>query len=248
MSVHPIPLPTAATPLADYLRQEWLPRHEPTWASGSRRHRRWTVAILCDSPLANRPIGDLGVLEIERYFAERAGQPFPQKGQLPARGSLRAIFATLKSCLGDAVRYSLIPDNPCTRVRLPQEPSAEIDIWTVEEVRRVLAATARRPQRPPPVARTQGMSEMARCSASGRRSGSIGVRQRSDATHRRLRFFAAPRAAAGTPARLHAAPFHPRGRLAGLMLLGGARKVGKRCVFFSKARWRAGELTSWPWR
>ncbi|MDP4907023.1 MAG: hypothetical protein NWR17_07155, partial [Candidatus Nanopelagicales bacterium] len=86
MSVHPIPLPTAATPLADYLRQEWLPRHEPTWASGSRRHRRWTVAILCDSPLADRPIGDLGVLEIERYFAERAGQPFPQKGQLPARG------------------------------------------------------------------------------------------------------------------------------------------------------------------
>ena len=142
MSVHPIPLPTAATPLADYLRQEWLPRHEPTWASGSRRHRRWTVAILCDSPLADRPIGDLGVLEIERYFAERAGQPFPQKGQLPARGSLRAIFATLKSCLGDAVRYSLIPDNPCTRVRLPLEPSAEIDIWSVEEVRRFLAATA----------------------------------------------------------------------------------------------------------
>lgn len=148
MSVQPIPLPTpaplptAATPLADYLRQEWLPRHEATWASGSRRHRRWTVAILCDSPLADRPIGDLGVLEIERYFAERAGQPFPQKGQLPARGSLRAIFATLKSCLGDAVRYGLIPDNPCTRVRLPLEPSAEIDIWTVEEVRRFLAATA----------------------------------------------------------------------------------------------------------
>jgi hypothetical protein len=89
MSVHPIPLPTAATPLADYLRQEWLPRHEPTWASGSRRHRRWTVAILCDSPLADRPIGDLGVLEIERYFAEWAGQPFPQKGQLPARGPHR---------------------------------------------------------------------------------------------------------------------------------------------------------------
>ena len=125
MSVEPIPLPTADTTLADYLRLEWLPRHEPTWASGSRRHRRWAVGILCDSSLACRPIGQLGVLEIERYFAERAGQPFPQKGQLPARGSLKAIFATLKSCLSDAVRYGLIPDNPCTRVRLPLEPSEE---------------------------------------------------------------------------------------------------------------------------
>lgn len=142
MSAEPIPLPTADTTLADYLRQEWLPRQEPTWASGSRRHRRWTVGILCDSSLAERPIGELGVLEIERYFAERAGEPFPQKGQLPARGSLKAIFATLKSCLGDAVRYGLIPDNPCTRVRLPLEPSAEIGIWSADEVRRFLAATA----------------------------------------------------------------------------------------------------------
>ena len=142
MSVEPIPLPTADTTLADYLRLEWLPRHEPTWASGSRRHRRWAVGILCDSSLADRPIGQLGVLEIERYFAERAGQPFPQKGQLPARGSLKAIFATLKSCLSDAVRYGLIPDNPCTRVRLPLEPSEEIGIWSAEEVRRFLAATA----------------------------------------------------------------------------------------------------------
>lgn len=142
MSVEPIPLPTAATPLAEYLRHDWLPRHEPTWASGSRRHRRWTVGILSESRLASRPIGELSVLEIERYFAERAGQPFPQKGQLPARGSLRAIFATLKSCLGDAVRYGLIADNPCTRVRLPLEPAAELDAWTADEVRTFLRTEA----------------------------------------------------------------------------------------------------------
>jgi integrase len=142
MSVHPLHLPTAATPLADYLQHEWLPRHEPTWASGSRRHRRWTVGILSDSRLARRPIGELTVLEIERYFAERAGQPFPQKGQLPARGSLRAIFTTLKSCLGDAVRYGIITDNPCTRVRLPMEPAPELDAWTVDEVRTFLASQA----------------------------------------------------------------------------------------------------------
>lgn len=148
MSAEPLPLPPAVqvptdrTPLADYLMAEWLPRHEPTWASGSRRHRRWTAAILCDSPLAARPIGDLTVLEIERYFAERASTPFPQKGQLPARGSLRAIFTTLKSCLSDAQRYGIITDNPCLRVRLPLEPAAELDSWTTDEVRRFLAGTS----------------------------------------------------------------------------------------------------------
>ncbi len=147
MSAEPLPLPpevqvpTDRIPLADYLNGQWLPRHEPTWASGSRRHRRWTVAILCESSLAHRPIGDLTVLEIERYFAERASTPFPQKGQLPARGSLRAIFTTLKSCLFDAQRYGIIADNPCTRVRLPLEPAAELDSWTTDEVRRFLTAT-----------------------------------------------------------------------------------------------------------
>ena len=65
------PTPSARTPLGEYLRLEWLPRKEPTWASGSRRYRRWTVDTLC------------------------------------------------QSSLGDAHRYGLIPDNPCTKVRLP---------------------------------------------------------------------------------------------------------------------------------
>lgn len=141
MSAAPADLPTADTALADYLTGEWLPRHLPTWASGSRRHRRWTVEILCDSPLARRPIGALTVLEIERYFAERAATPFPQKGQLPARGSLRAIFTTLKAALGDAFRYGILDDNPCLRVRLPLEPAPELDAWTLTEMRHFLNAT-----------------------------------------------------------------------------------------------------------
>ena len=47
----------------------------------------------------------------------------------------------MKSCLGDAVRYGLIPENPCIRVRLPLGPSEEIDIWSTDEVRRFLSVT-----------------------------------------------------------------------------------------------------------
>jgi len=141
MSADPLALPTAQTPLATYLREDWLPRHLPTWATGSRRHRRWTIEILCVSSLAMRPIGSLTVLEIERYFAERAATPFPQKGQLPARGSLRAIFTTLKAALSDAVRYGILDDNPCTRVRLPLEPAAELTVWSRAEMHHFLEAT-----------------------------------------------------------------------------------------------------------
>ena len=134
--------PTARTTLGDYLRNAWLPRKQTAWASGSRRHRAWTVETLCASPLVDRPIGELTVLEIERYLAQRAATPFPSTGQLPARGSIKALFATLKACLGDAHRYGLIPDNPCAKVRLPPDHGDPASIWSPEQVRAFLACTA----------------------------------------------------------------------------------------------------------
>ncbi|MFM9135957.1 MAG: site-specific integrase [bacterium] len=141
MTAEPVS-PTASTPLGDYLRHEWLPRKGPAYASGSRRHRDWAVATLCDSRLVDRPIGELTTLEIERYFAERAGTPFPQRGQLPARGSLKALFATLNACLGEAARYGIIPDNPCARVRLPPDRSEAQSVWTAGQVQQFLDGTA----------------------------------------------------------------------------------------------------------
>ncbi len=135
--------PTARTPLGDYLRHEWLPRKGPAYASGSRRHRTWAVATLCESRLVDRPIGELTTLEIERYFAERAGTPFPQRGQLPARGSLKALFSTLNACLGEAARYGIIAENPCARVRLPPDRREAQSIWTAEQVQQFLKFTAR---------------------------------------------------------------------------------------------------------
>jgi integrase len=138
----PLPSPSALTPLGDYLRHEWLPRKQAGWASGSQRHRQWTVDTLCDSRLVDRPIGELTVMEIERYFAERAATPFPSTGQVPARGSIKSLYATLKACLGDAHRYGLIPDNPCAKVRLPPDNGQPAQIWSPEQVRAFLAHTA----------------------------------------------------------------------------------------------------------
>jgi len=88
----PLDTPSASTTLGDYLRHHWLPRKQSGWASGSQRHRRWTVDTLCDSRLVDRPIGELTVLEIERYFAERAAIPFPSTGHSTSAMTLR-IYA-----------------------------------------------------------------------------------------------------------------------------------------------------------
>ena len=138
----PLDLPSASTTLGDYLRHEWLPRKQAGWASGSKRHREWAVDTLCASRLVDRPIGELTAMEIERYFAERAAIPFPSTGEVPAHGSIKALYATLKACLGDAHRYGLIPDNPCAKVRLPPEHATPAQIWSPEQVREFLAHTA----------------------------------------------------------------------------------------------------------
>jgi len=141
MTAQPLP-PASAITLGDYLRDEWLPRKTAGWASGSRRYRAWAVETLCQSALGSRPIGELTVYEIERYLAERAATPFPSRGQLPARGSVKALFSALKASLGDAERYGLIADNPCLRVRLPPDPGEPATIWSPEQVRTFLAFTA----------------------------------------------------------------------------------------------------------
>jgi integrase len=136
-------LPTGRTTLGDYLSHFWLPRRLPSWAEGTRRYRTWTVNTLLESLLAARPIEDLGVLEIERYFAQRAITPWGSNGELPKAGSLKGLHDTLRASLNDAKRYGFIRDNPCTGVELPRADSTQATIWTPEQVQAFLASTRR---------------------------------------------------------------------------------------------------------
>jgi integrase len=136
-------LPTGRTPLADYLTFFWLPRRLPAWAEGTRRYRTWTVNTLLESSLAPRAVEDLGVLEIERYFAHRAITPWETTGELPKAGSLKGLHDTLRASLNDAKKYGFIRDNPCTGVELPRAETTQAKIWTPEQVQSFLESTRR---------------------------------------------------------------------------------------------------------
>ena len=94
-------------------------------------------------PLARRAIEDLGVLEIERYFAQRAITPWETTGELPKAGSLKGLHDTLRASLNDAKKYGFIRDNPCTGVELPRADSTQAQIWTPEQVQSFLESTRR---------------------------------------------------------------------------------------------------------
>lgn len=135
--------PTADTPLADYLSGFWLPRRRPGWSEGTLRYRMWAVEVLLKSSLAPRPIGHLGLLEIERYFATRAMTPWETSGAIPKAGSLKGLLDTLRASLNDATRYGFIAANPCTRVELPRAESTQAVVWTSDEVQAFLDHTRR---------------------------------------------------------------------------------------------------------
>ena len=137
------PDPTGPTPLADYLEGFWLPRRLPSWSEGTRRYRTWAVTTLTSSSLAHRPIGHLTVLEIERYFAERAITPWESSGDLPKGGSLKGLHDTLRAALNDAVRYGFLPDNPATRVELPRAATTSPTVWTPAQVQSFLESVRR---------------------------------------------------------------------------------------------------------
>ncbi len=134
-------LPAASTALAAYLTGFWMPRKHHSWARGTQRYREWAVDTLLRSPLAHRPIGDLRVFEIERWFAERAMTPFESTGKIPAPSSMRALLDTLKASLNDAVRYGILTTNPCIGVELPRSMEVRRAMWTAEQVQLFLAST-----------------------------------------------------------------------------------------------------------
>lgn len=137
------PDPTGRTLLGDYLASFWLPRRNPSWSEGTQRYRGWGVTTILASPLAGRPLDDLTVLEIERWFATRAITPWEGTGEVPKSGSLKGLHDTLRAALNDAVRYGFIRDNPCSRVELPRGDSATPTIWTAGQVQAFLTATRR---------------------------------------------------------------------------------------------------------
>lgn len=123
-------------------RQSWDARLSPTTA---RRYSGILNAYLLpefgDVPLAAI---DHGV--VQRYVDRLAAQRDPDDPEQPlhAPGTIRSIYAVLRTALAKAVRMGLIRTNPCTNIDLPKARREEMLFLTAEQVR--LLAEAIDPQ------------------------------------------------------------------------------------------------------
>ncbi len=144
MSVAPAPPdpPDPRINLADYLHHHYLPRKTPGWAEGTRAFRSWAVDSVLIPDLGHRPVADLSLAELERWVGWRAITPFATSGNTPKRATLDALLNTLGAALRLAMLDGLVPVNATKGIRLPRDISDPVCVWTGEQVRIFLDATA----------------------------------------------------------------------------------------------------------
>lgn len=112
--------------LGDFLRDEWLPavraKIRPTTYVGYEGHvRRYLVPALGDKPLDEITPSDLNHL-----YARLLAKLRP--------ATVRAIHATARSALRDAVKWGSLDRNPAERADPPRQAHPEMTVWTAAEL------------------------------------------------------------------------------------------------------------------
>ena len=128
--------------LKDYLLERWLPARRHTWAEGTIRYRYWAVESVLVPDLGHLRLSEITTEGLEAWMAWRLTEPFATSGRVPKPGTMRGLLTTLSAALGQAMRWSLIEDNPVVGIPMPRSTVDALRIWTPEEVRRFLVAVA----------------------------------------------------------------------------------------------------------
>jgi integrase len=116
--------------LRDHLRT-WLERNQRDWAvSTYRLHQRYADSVLIPS-MGMKRLASIEVTEIDKLAVTLA-----QEGR--GATTINAVLRTLKTALNDAVRQSLIKDNPAARARKPKIRVGEKHVLDLSEARRLL--------------------------------------------------------------------------------------------------------------
>ncbi len=120
------------TTVADYLRGQWLPgvqtRLRPgTWVEYRSKAETHLIPAIGQVPLQQLTTAMLNAL-YQQLLASGTG---PR--------TVQYVHATIRKALNDAVRWGLLVRNPAHHASAPRPRSAEMRIWTADELRQFLA-------------------------------------------------------------------------------------------------------------
>ena len=106
------------------------------WTNYSEVAHRYVIPYL-----GHRRLLELTPVQIKAWHTELRSRGRRNGGALSAR-SVQLAHRVLHRALADAVRWHLLPNNPASAARAPKVERTEMQVWSVEEAARFLAAVA----------------------------------------------------------------------------------------------------------
>ena len=180
----PPPPPSPHITLAAYLTEHYFERKSPAWAPGTISFRNWVIHSVLIPDLGHRPVHALTTAEVERWIYYRALTPYAHCGRLPRHSTLKSLLTTLGAALALAVSDQLLAHNPTRGIHLPRNLTEPPTLWSPEQVREFLMATAR--SKYYPLWRLLFATGLRRGEALGLRWGDIDTEQRLITVRRSL--------------------------------------------------------------
>ena len=125
--------PTTLT-VGAYL-ERWLCEAGTGWRASTAYGYASIVRTRIAPNLGGVPLMKLTALDVQACYRRLLDPGY-------APGTVRLTHAVLRESLEQAVRWQLLPSNPCAAVKLPAMDTTEPEAWTAEEARTFLVAAA----------------------------------------------------------------------------------------------------------
>ncbi len=113
----------------------WREVKAPTWAPYTRRDQASRSQRIAEDRIAKIPVARLRVSEVDDWLIR-------MRRRGVGEGSIRNQLQTLRSALGQAVRWGWLSQNPAALASHERPKRAPRGVMTTDEVRRVLAASS----------------------------------------------------------------------------------------------------------
>jgi len=129
-----------------FLQERWLPGLSSLRPSTVASYEA-SVRLHLRPRIGGSQLRELSTPDVNELLASLV-QPKSVGGAGLAPPSVRIVHATLRTALRDAVRWGLVPNNVATGAQLPRRSRPEMRVWSADQLRTFLAATAADPVGP----------------------------------------------------------------------------------------------------
>lgn len=129
---------------SDYF-DRWLSHAKGNLSPTTYRGYKRIVDTELKPALGFTKLGELSPLQVQGFLADALEHPSKRDGERRSPRTVLRFYLVLNKSLNQAVRWQLIPRNPCSLVDPPKAPHIEMRALDEAEIKRVLSAAESTP-------------------------------------------------------------------------------------------------------